>query len=43
MCLREIMLKKAIEENVKQNLLNRYFNTTKPNQKWSTDNNIHNS
>ena len=29
--------KKAVEQNVKPNLLNRNFNATKPNEKWSTD------
>ena len=30
-------IKKAIEINVKPNLLNRNFNATKPNEKWTTD------
>jgi len=30
-------VKKSIEANVKPNLLNRDFNATKPNKKWSTD------
>lgn len=30
-------VKKSIQENVKPNLLNKDFNATKPNEKWSTD------